>query len=115
MSKLGASGHHEGGATMNTTITETEQVRELSQRWVRAELAADAAALDALIAEGYTVVGPVGFVLTRQQTLDRYRGGTFVTHELSYDEVDVRVYGDAAVSIGVHTQRAEYQGSPADG
>jgi ketosteroid isomerase-like protein len=100
---------------MNATMTTAEQVRALSEHWVQAERAGDVAALDALTVEDYTVVGPVGFVLTKQQSLDRYREGTFVTHELAYDEVAVRVYGDAAVSVGVHIQRAEYGGNPADG
>ena len=92
-----------------------EQVRELDQRWVAAEVAGDAAAFDALTVDDFTMVGPAGFVLDKAQSLGRYRGGGFVTHELSWDDVQVRVYGDAAVSIGVHTQRAEFQGNPADG
>ena len=102
---------------MDTTTTGTDaaDVRALSERWARAERTADTAELDALTTDDYTVVGPVGFMLTKQQTLDRYRSDTFVTHDLTYDEVDVRVYGDAAVSIGVHTQRADFQGNPVDG
>lgn len=90
-------------------------VRRLSQDWVEAEVHGDAAALEGLTAADFTVVGPVGFVLDRQQWLARYRDGTFTTSELAYADVDVRVYGDAAVSVGVYTQKAAFRGSPADG
>jgi ketosteroid isomerase-like protein len=96
-------------------MTVETNVRELSQAWVEAEVKGDAAALEALTVDDFTVVGPVGFVLDRQQWLSRYREGTFATSELTYADARVRVYGDAAVSIGVHTQKAVHQGNPADG
>jgi ketosteroid isomerase-like protein len=90
-------------------------VRRLSQAWARAEVHGDVATLEGLTAADFTLVGPVGFVLDRRQWLDRYRDGTLTTSELAYADVDVRVYGDAAVSVGVHTQKAAFRGSPADG
>src|SRR4051794_3082057 len=90
-------------------------VRVLSQAWVEAELSGDAAALEGLTTEDFTVVGPVGFVLNREQWTNRYRDGTFVASELAYDDVSVRIHGDAAISIGVHAQKATHQGNPADG
>jgi ketosteroid isomerase-like protein len=96
------------------TTTE-EQVRELGRRWAAAEQAADVAILDELAADDLTLVGPAGFVLNREQWLDRYRTGALVTSSLVWDDVTVRDYGDAAIAIGCHTQQAEYQGHPADG
>jgi hypothetical protein len=60
-------------------------------------------------------VGPLGFVLNRQQWLGRYRGGDLVTHELTWDDVEVRDDGGCAVAVGRHTQRASFRGNPADG
>jgi ketosteroid isomerase-like protein len=96
------------------TTTE-EQVRELGRRWAAAEQAADVAVLDELTTDDLTVVRPTGFVLDKQQWLDRYRTGAVVTRSLSWDDVTVRDYGDTAVAIGSHTQQAQYQGHPADG
>ncbi|HLM64583.1 MAG TPA: nuclear transport factor 2 family protein [Acidimicrobiales bacterium] len=92
-----------------------EKIQELGRRWVDAETSADVPALDALTTDDFTLVGPVGFVLDKQQWLDRYRTGGFATHALTWDDVHVRDYGDAAVAIGSHTQEASYQGQPADG
>jgi hypothetical protein len=53
----------------------TTEIRELGRRWVDAELRGDADALAALSVADFTLVGPLGFVLTREQWLDRYRSG----------------------------------------
>ena len=54
-------------------------------------------------------------MLNKQQWLDRYRTGTMVTRSMTWTDVDVRDYGDAALAIGAIQQQAEYQGRPADG
>jgi len=96
--------------------TTEEAIRELGERWARAEQQGDADALDALAADDFTMVGPVGFVLNKQQWLDRYRTSSDLALEsLSWDEVAVRDYGNTAVAIGVHTQRGQFQGRPVDG
>jgi ketosteroid isomerase-like protein len=93
----------------------TEQISELGRRWAEAEQRGDTAALDAMSTGDFTLVGPLGFVLDRNQWLDRYRSGDLVTRNLIWDDVHVRDYGDAAVAVGVHTQQASYRGTPADG
>jgi ketosteroid isomerase-like protein len=96
--------------------TTDDQIRELGRRWARAEQQGDAEALDALSADDFTLVGPVGFVLSKQQWLDRYRtAGGLAIESLDWDEVQVREYGDTAVAVGVHTQRGELSGRPIDG
>jgi ketosteroid isomerase-like protein len=96
--------------------TTESQILELGERWARAERQGDADALDALSADDFTLVGPVGFVLNKQQWLDRYRTDSGLAIEsLVWDEVAVRDYGGTAVAIGVHTQRGEFSGRPVDG
>jgi ketosteroid isomerase-like protein len=90
-------------------------IRDLQRRWAEAEVRGDVAALDALATEDFRLVGPVGFVLDKRQWLDRYAGGDLVTSALSFEDVQTRFYGDTALTIGRHVQRAEYQGHPADG
>ncbi len=57
----------------------------------------------------------LGFVLDKQQWLERYRTGDLITSALTWDEVTVRSYGDTALAIGRHTQQASYRGQPSDG
>jgi ketosteroid isomerase-like protein len=91
------------------------QVLELSRRWADAEARNDADALETLMTSDCMVVGPRGFVLDRQQCLDRYRSGALRTEAFSWEDVDVREYGTAAVAVGTVTQQASYQGHNASG
>jgi ketosteroid isomerase-like protein len=93
----------------------TAEITEIGARWAEAERNGDAETLDALSTDDFTLVGPVGFVLPKEQWLARYRGGGLVTESLVWDEVAVRDYGAAAIAIGRQTQRAEFQGNRADG
>jgi ketosteroid isomerase-like protein len=93
----------------------SNQIHDLGERWTDAERRADVAALDGLAADDFQLVGPLGFVLDKRQWLGRYRSGAFVTHSLSWTDVAVRDYGDAAVAIGVLEQEAAFQGQPSNG
>lgn len=95
--------------------TTDDKIRELGRHWVDAEQRGDIATLDAITTDDFTLVGPVGFLLNKQQWLDRYRTGALVTRSLVWDEIEVRDHGAAAVAIGCHTQEATYQGHPVHG
>lgn len=97
---------------MSDTATE---IRELGARWVDAEQRGDSDTLAAMIVDDFTLIGPLGFVLDREQWLARYRTGDLVTTSLQWDDVAVRSYGDAAVAIGRQTQKASFKGQPSDG
>lgn len=96
-------------------MTVQQNILDLGRRWAAAEVDGDTATLDRLAVDDFTLVGPFGFILTKQQWLDRYRDGDLVTSELDWGEVTVRDYGTVAVAIGVHAQRAAYRGRPNDG
>jgi hypothetical protein len=84
-------------------------------RWVDAEARGDAATLDALLDGDFRGDGPRGFVLTKQQWLDRYRTGDLTNEEFGWQETKVRVYDDTAVVMGVQAQTARYQGEDCSG
>ena len=92
-----------------------EQILDLGRRWADAELQSDADALDALLADDFVAVGPRGFVLNRQQWLDRYRSGDLQHDAFSWQDVAVRDYGAAAVAVGIQAQQTSYQGHDASG
>ncbi len=92
-----------------------EQVREFGRRWAAEEERGDTAALGALATDGFRLVGPLGFVLDRDQWLARYDGGDLVTEKLDWAEVEVREFGRTAIAIGVHEQVATHRGNPVNG
>jgi ketosteroid isomerase-like protein len=85
------------------------------ERWRQAALAGDATALGALTTYTFTVVGPLGFVLDKQQWLGSYRSGRLHTLELETEELRVLELGDSAVAIGRHRQQTRYEDQPATG
>jgi ketosteroid isomerase-like protein len=95
--------------------TTPHPILDLGRRWAAAEQRGDAAALDRLAVADFTLVGPLGFILTKAQWLDRYRGGDLITSHLEWKDVDVREYGTVEVAVGVHAQRAAYRGQASDG
>lgn len=97
-------------------MTSTEQqIRNLGDEWIGAEQRADVAYLDAFAADDFTLVGPLGFILDKRQWLERYTGGAFATHSMTWTDVAVRDYGDAAVAVGAVEQEASYRGTPSNG
>ena len=99
----------------STMMTTTDEIRQLGERWAAAEVAADTTTLESMITDDFRLVGPFGFILDRQQWLDRYRSGDFTTTALTWHDVEIREYGDTAVSIGTQTQEAAYKGTPSNG
>ena len=92
-----------------------EQILALGRRWADAERRGDVAALDALLADDFVAVGPRGFVLHRQQWLDRYRPGNLKNEAFSWQDIAVRDYGEVAIAVGVQAQQASFQGHDASG
>ena len=92
-----------------------QQLRELAAEWVGAELRGDTASLERTLADDFVGVGPRGFLLTKQEWVQRHQGGALKYTALTLDDVQARVYGDAAILIGRETQAARYQGQDIPG
>jgi len=92
-----------------------DQILDLGRHWADAELRADAAALDALLDADFVCVGPLGFVLNKAQYLAGRRSGDLKHEAFDWQDVRVRVYGDAAIAVGTQVQQTTYQGHDASG
>src|SRR3954466_9511539 len=87
-----------------------DDVRKVQDRFDRAELTADREALRELLADDFLSIGPRGFVLDKNQWIDRH--GEFRYQALETSEMDVRQYGDTAVVRDVQRNRATYGDQP---
>ena len=96
---------------MNREQTEQE-VAQLADTWATAELQRDTAFLEKILADDFVGVGPLGFLLTRQEWLARHQTGDLKYDVHTLDEARVRVYNEAAILIGRLTQEAAYRGNP---
>jgi uncharacterized protein (TIGR02246 family) len=91
------------------------QVRELVERWRRAEASNDGEDLGRLLSDDFVGVGPRGWRRTKQQWTGRYTSGTVVNTRFDLDDVDVRSYGDAAVVVAAQRQDSRNGASDASG
>ncbi|HEU0003070.1 MAG TPA: nuclear transport factor 2 family protein [Ktedonobacteraceae bacterium] len=95
---------------MNRENTEQEVAR-LANAWATAELRGDVAFLERTFADDFIGIGPLGFMLTKQEWLARHRSGDMQYDSFNLDEVTVRAYNEAAVLIGRQSQNASYRGN----
>jgi ketosteroid isomerase-like protein len=92
----------------------TQPIHAFLSEWTTAERVGDTERLAVLLADDFSGVGPVGFVLPRPAWLDRHRQG-LVYEQFSLDEIQIRVYGDVAVVEARNRTQGTYHGQPLPG
>ena len=96
---------------MNNEHTQQE-VMQLADAWANAELHGDTASLERRLSDDFIGIGPLGFMLTKQEWLARHEAGDLKYESFSLDEVKVRVYNnDAAILTGRQVQNGAYRGN----
>jgi ketosteroid isomerase-like protein len=95
-------------------MTTTTDVLDLVTSWADAEQANDAGALDGLLAGDFVGVGPLGFVLGRDQWLARFGNG-LENRAFAVEDAQVRDYGAAAAVVGVLAQETSFRGGDNSG
>ncbi len=96
---------------MNQEHAEQEVLR-LADAWATAELRGDTTFLERILTDDYIGIGPLGFMLTKQEWLVRHQAGDLKYESFSLDEVKVRVYNnDAAILTGRQVQNGAYRGN----
>lgn len=87
------------------------EVRRLADAWIGAEMRGDTDFIERTLADDFMAVGPLGFMLTKQEWLQRHASGNMQYTSLTLDEVTVRVYDEAAILIGRQAQDATFRGN----
>jgi ketosteroid isomerase-like protein len=87
-----------------------DQIVELGRRWAKAELEGDTETLGRLLDPDFVCVGPVGFVIDKEQYLAGRRSGDLKQQAFDWEAASVRVYGDAAIAVGTQVQTGAFRG-----
>ena len=94
-----ASGQEQGAIRDPRRIAE-QVIRKLDNERIQAQIHADATALERIYADDFIGVGPSGTVRTKPQVISDFTSGDLRFQSITTDDVQVRVYGNAAVETG---------------
>ena len=87
-----------------------QAIRQLDKERIQAQIGADAAALDRIYADDFIGVGPSGTVRSKPQVIADFTSGDLKFQSITTDEVQVRVYDNAAVETGLSTMVGQEKG-----
>jgi len=102
-------------AVTGASLGGLERFDDVLARWIDAEARGDAATLDALLDDEFRGDGLDGYVLTKVEWLDRYRGGELVNDAFDWRPTRVRAHDGAVVAMGVVAQTGAYRGADCSG
>ncbi len=97
------------------TGTPEQELLDLFEEWMNAEVKGDMAFIDRLLTEDWAVTDPVGNVWTKTQFLEGRKSGEGVVISFELDNMKARIYGDAAVVTGRMTAKQVFQGKDISG
>jgi len=92
-----------------------QEVRVLIQAWVSAEARGDTTFLSRALAPDFLGIGPRGFLLTKEEWLQRYTSGDLVNKTFELSEVRLRHYAPVVIAVGQLMQNTVYQGHDVPG
>jgi ketosteroid isomerase-like protein len=85
-------------------------IRQVDHERIRAQIGADAAALNRIYADDFIGIGPSGTVRTKAQVIADFTSGDLKFQSITTDDVRVRVYGNTAVETGRSTMIGQDRG-----
>jgi ketosteroid isomerase-like protein len=95
---------------LTSVVSNQTQLLEKSLRgWATAELSGDATFLGRNLTDDFIGVGPYGFLLTKDEWLERHESRKLRYESFRLDEVRVRLYGEAAVVIARQMTKGKYE------
>jgi len=92
-----------------------QTIRQLDKERIQAQINADTVALDRIYADDFIGVGPSGTVRTKAQVISDFTSGDLKFQSITTDEVQVRVYENTAVEIGLSTMLGQDKGKAVPG
>jgi ketosteroid isomerase-like protein len=99
-----------GVVTMANSEDTHGQLMKLGDELASAEQRGDIAFLGRTLADDFLLIGPRGFMLNKEQYLVRYKSGALQPGTNERDELQLRLYGDAAIMTARETVTGSYQG-----
>ncbi|MGH9813329.1 MAG: nuclear transport factor 2 family protein [Candidatus Acidiferrales bacterium] len=93
-------------------MEEKEELIDLSHAWDRAMVENDAEAIGRYMADDWVIIGSDGRVGDKATFLALVKSGALTHDVMESHDLNVRVYGDAAVVTARGVSEGKYQGQP---
>lgn len=97
------------------SVSVEQELLKLEQDWTNADLKADVAFLDRILADDWVITDNDGTVTNKAQDLASLKSGELVLSSMVTDDMKARVYGDAAVVTGRNTLKGTSKGKDISG
>jgi ketosteroid isomerase-like protein len=97
------------------TAIPADEVKQMEKRYTDALMKKDLAALEKIWSHDYTFTNGQGKLLSKAERLENVKTGATEIQSTEEHDVQVRVYGDAAVLVSHVTLKAQYSGKEASG
>ena len=89
-----------GVATAQQKSADQTALRAIEEKWDAASLMGDAATLATIYADGFITTDPEGKVRSKAEALARVKSGAVKYENAKADDLNISIYGDAAVVTG---------------
>jgi uncharacterized protein (TIGR02246 family) len=100
----------EKNASKNEGSSVEQAIKQVDNERIQAQIHADAAALGRIYADDFIGIGPSGTVRTKPQVLADFTSHNLKFQSITTDQVQVRVYENAAVETGLSTMIGKDKG-----
>jgi len=87
-----------------------EEIRKVDGERIQAQVSADRVALDRIYSDDFIGIGPSGTLRTKKDVLSDFTSGSLKFKSITTDDVQVRLYGNAAVETGLSTMKGQDAG-----
>ncbi len=107
--------HAQSQSQAATKAGPEQELLNLMQDWMNAEVKADMDYLDRFIADDCVITDPAGNVWTKAQFLEGLKSGEGAVKSFMLDNMKARIYGNAAVVNGRMTANQTFKGQDISG
>src|SRR5262249_38933391 len=92
-----------------------QAIKKLEQAWAAALVKGDLAAIDQIEAPDWMLADADGNLISRAKADADLKSGAVAFESVHGDELNVRVFGDAAIAYGLVTEKTRFQGKAMSG
>lgn len=86
-----------------------QQLERFEEDWATAELSGDTAFMEKALSDEFVGVGPRGFMLNKEDWLERHASGKLRYESFRLEEAEARLYGDTAIITARQTSKGKYE------